>query len=236
LNYCNGDIQINSSNGTAPFIYNWSNNISTTNSVQNLCPGNYSVTVTDSLNCIATANVVISTNVLIDAQFSWSPDYNIAPAPVNFTSTSTGASIYNWSFGDGNHSNQQNPQNIFNIPQTYTVKLVVSSGSPNFCTDSIEKVIVIYEPLSFIIPNVFTPNGDGYNDYFEVQITGVKSEEMKIYNRWGRKVYSWSSLGGKWNGEGGMGEAPDGVYFYVFKATGFDNKVLEQSGSVTILR
>jgi gliding motility-associated-like protein len=236
LNYCNGDIQINSSTGTAPFVYNWSNNISTTSTVQNLCPGNYSVTVTDSINCTAIANVVINTNTLIDAAFSWSPEYNVAPASVSFTSNSTGASIYNWAFGDGNISSQQNPQNTFIIPQSYTVKLIVSSGSPDFCTDSIEQVIVIYEPLKFIIPNVFTPNGDGFNDCFEVQITGVKSEEMKIYNRWGRKIYTWTSLGGKWNGHEGAGEAPDGIYFYIFKATGFDNKVIEESGSVTIIR
>ena len=84
----------------------------------------------------------------------------------------------------------------------------------------------------FIPPNIFTPNGDGKNDFFEVPnlpsefCTAVFSS-VKIFNRWGKQVYGNTNSNFKWDGEG----MNDGVYFYVL-----DFGTSKYKGSVTIVR
>jgi gliding motility-associated-like protein len=62
---------------------------------------------------------------------------------------------------------------------------------------------------SFFIPNLITPNGDKSNDIFEI-IGLPRESELKIYNRWGARVYENKSYDNTWAGEGN----PDGVYYY----------------------
>lgn len=96
--------------------------------------------------------------------------------------------------------------------------------------------------FTYRLPNVFTPNGDGYNDTFRA-LPGQYVEGFRIYihNRWGNQVFFSDDPQFEWNGRmGGDGQAcPDGVYFYVVEFTveaeGLGDKIY-QSGSVTILR
>ena len=96
--------------------------------------------------------------------------------------------------------------------------------------------------FTYRLPNVFTPNGDGYNDTFRALPNQyVEGFRIDIYNRWGNPVYSSTDPGFEWNGRmGGDGKAcPDGVYFYVVAFTVESeglNDTIYQSGSVTILR
>lgn len=80
------------------------------------------------------------------------------------------------------------------------------------------------------IPNVFTPNEDGANDYFQVKALSLKSFSGKIMNRWGRVVYEWTdpkTLEKGWNGKymNDGQPAPSGTYYYIINATGYDDKV-----------
>jgi gliding motility-associated-like protein len=86
------------------------------------------------------------------------------------------------------------------------------------------------------IPNVFTPNSDGFNDYFIINNPNQANYTMEVYNRWGNLVfqgnqnYFWD---GNYNGE----PSPAGTYFYVLKATTPDGTLSNDfHGSVTILR
>ncbi|MFA7274864.1 MAG: gliding motility-associated C-terminal domain-containing protein, partial [Crocinitomicaceae bacterium] len=85
------------------------------------------------------------------------------------------------------------------------------------------------------VPNGFTPDGDGYNDYFVIPgITDTSSVTLTIYNRYGNLVYQSKAYNNDWDGtssENGM-ELPDGTYFYVLEMTGSDAK----SGYVYINR
>jgi gliding motility-associated-like protein len=87
------------------------------------------------------------------------------------------------------------------------------------------------------IPNIFTPNADGFNDAFLVKSEGLETEKMVIFNRWGKEVYSWDMVHGEWNGIAKSGgEAADGEYFFIFDATGFDAKEYHVHGTVTLMR
>ncbi len=89
------------------------------------------------------------------------------------------------------------------------------------------------------IPNVFTPNGDGVNDYFfprKLLSEGVKSFSMQVFSRWGEKVFETDRVDGRgWDGKGAGREQPAGVYVYIVELV-FDGGRREQyEGNVTLI-
>ena len=84
---------------------------------------------------------------------------------------------------------------------------------------------------------MFTPNGDGSNDVFTVEGVNLESVEGEIYNRWGQKMFAWDNVRGSWNGRTLAGsEAPDGTYFYIIKAKGFDGTDYFERGGFSLIR
>lgn len=101
----------------------------------------------------------------------------------------------------------------------------------------------VYDCLEYRFPNVFTPNGDGFNDRFEpfLPYYGVVKVDMQIYNRWGRRVFTTSAPAIQWDGTDENTGQPcsEGVYYYGCKVfvntlTGEHSYLL--NGSVTLLR
>jgi len=97
-------------------------------------------------------------------------------------------------------------------------------------------VYVEHCDIDLEIPNVFTPNGDGFNDYFIIRNPGNVHYMLDVYNRWGNLVFQ-GNQNFFWNGTFNGEPAPTGVYFYVLKATTPDGTFTKEfNGSVTILR
>lgn len=215
----NASVQINSNGGSAPYTYVLSGPVSgtnTTGSFNNLSAGNYTVNITDGNGC--TASTTFTVNNTPDVVASFTSDYAAGPAPltVNFTNTSTGATTYNWSFGDGNTSTVVNPSNTYTTDSTFTVILVASNGP---CADTTVLTLTTIQSI-FFLPNVFSPNGDGVNSSFEFRTLNVKTLNCRIYNRWGTLVAELNSPTAKWDGKDTDGkECPEGVYFYVLELT-----------------
>ena len=91
--------------------------------------------------------------------------------------------------------------------------------------------------LTLEIPNVFTPNNDGANDFFTINSSGVKEIALQMFNRWGEKLYEFTGPKASWDGLAANGaKVPEGTYFYFVKATGFDNTKIEKHGSVNLFR
>ncbi len=90
------------------------------------------------------------------------------------------------------------------------------------------------------IPNAFTPNGDGVNDYFyprQLLSEGVTSFSMTVFNRWGQKVFETTRPDGRgWDGKFNDKNQPMGVYIYQIKATLKNGRVEEYNGNVTLMR
>jgi gliding motility-associated-like protein len=83
---------------------------------------------------------------------------------------------------------------------------------------------------ALLIPNVFTPNGDGANDAFEIKNIHLYPEnELVIYNRWGKEIYRKKNYEGNWEAEG----MQNGIYFYEFSTSQYASY---QKGMVQILR
>lgn len=102
--------------------------------------------------------------------------------------------------------------------------------------------ITIFRNCYLDVPNVFTPNGDGTNDYFlprQLLSRSVANFKMSIFNRWGQKVFETTSLNGRgWDGNFNGERQPGGVYPYLIEVS-FSNKpgdYEEYQGNVTLLR
>ncbi len=114
-------------------------------------------------------------------------------------------------------------------PGSYRAVLYVSNptcpcadGNDTECQrDSVEKTIAVSES-QLLVPNVFTPNGDGKNDEFRVLYRSLKEFHCWVYNRWGKLVYEWTDPAKGWDGTINGKPAAEGAYFYVIRALGTD--------------
>jgi len=89
---------------------------------------------------------------------------------------------------------------------------------------------------TLIIPNAFTPNSDGYNDYFKIKGQNIKELHGIIFNRWGQQLYEWSNINEGWNGRYNNTYVSGGAYFYIITATYNDGTMEEKKGAVMVVR
>ncbi|MBP7808338.1 MAG: gliding motility-associated C-terminal domain-containing protein [Bacteroidia bacterium] len=200
-------------------------------------PGTYILTVTNpTTGCTSTSTVTLINGV---PTASFTPDVTtgFAPQVVNFTNLSSpSATVFTWTFGDGNGSSTTSPSNTYSVAGSYTVMMIASSG---LCTDTAYAFITIEDGFSIEIPNVFTPNDDNVNDVFTIKSTGVKEIQLQVFNRWGQLMYDFTGAKAAWDGITSNGEkATDGTYFYFVIATGFDStkEPVKKNGSLGLYR
>ena len=111
---------------------------------------------------------------------------------------------------------------------TYTYESVCGLAG-----DSIE-VTVMYCDTAIYIPNAFTPDGDGLNEYFQAEGIGISEFELRIYDRDGRLVYESLDISEKWNGSvrDGSYYAKDGIYVYRVRYS-FDSSLPTVSAGIS---
>ena len=215
-------------------IYSWNgplngiNNGSNTSIPTVSLPGTYTITVTNPLTGCSTTAAVSVTQITVNALAASDVTVGSAPLPVNFNNLSGGATTYSWNLGDGNTSNQTNPLNTYTTAGTYTVILYAMNGS---CMSSDTLIIVVKQGLG-VIPEIFTPNGDGKNDVFDIKgLDAYPKNSLHVFNRWGNPVYSAEPYNNDWNGnpneagKTGSGKLPSGTYYYILDL-GDDQKTI----------
>lgn len=120
----------------------------------------------------------------------------------------------------------------YNRRTEYTLTITYN----DHCVAAASMTVIIENNLEVYIPNAFSPNGDGNNDVFRIYGEGIKMIDLKIFNRWGEKVYESNSQFAGWDGTyKGQLQNP-GVYVYEVKITYLDNKKIEKTGSISIIR
>ncbi len=188
----------------------------------------YTLTV-NSLACSSESSFFYE-SIHVDADFIFDPSEGEAPLEVTFTDESVRGYLYTWDFGDSTFSYQQNPEpHIYYKPGEYTVLLNIESE--RYCKDSLRSEIITVEPSALSIPNVFTPDGDPYNERFMVKSKSLRYLSIEIFSRSGMKVYAFSGEGENlknWTGwDGNINnssvKARPGVYFYIIRALGWDD-------------
>ena len=116
-----------------------------------------------------------------------------------------------WEFGDGEKSSLPNVKHSYTKPGEYLVKLSVSDGI-NF--DRFSQRVRIYNRIE--VPNVFTPNGDGRNDFLVIITNGSDLYSLKIYTTTGSLIYKKTAYSFSWDGKTPEGNsASTGVYYYM---------------------
>ncbi len=232
-----GKITVNAANGYPPYFYFLNDQQQDGPVFSGLSTGSYIVKVTDNQGCSLSDTVDILTTVYLNPIIHADPLSGFAPITVNFDFTCDNADSWIWHFTETISDTTRSPSYTFWEYGYHRILLEVNSGSPYYCTDTAS--ILIYTDIRIIIDynNFFTPDGDGINDFFEITSFGLQSMNVKIYDRWGIKVYEITEVDGKWDGTTNSGkEALDGVYYFVLKATGVDGLDYERQGSITLIR
>ncbi|WP_462251820.1 SBBP repeat-containing protein [Ferruginibacter sp.] len=188
-------------------------------------PGTYKVAVTNQYNCTATASVILK---------------KIVPPPLNFLPfdqplcsgnvlklSIPGYKNYLWS--------TSSQLNSVEIRQPGTYYLTVTSFDDCIGNDTI--IINEIDCLPVNIPNAFSPNNDGINDFFKPVINiEIKEFHLKVFNRLGQQIFS-SNLNNKaWNGNFKGLPQSSGTYVYQITFKNVTGKLFTYSGTVTLLR
>lgn len=177
---------------------------------------------------------------------SRSVDAVLPDAEVSFLNYSTGAVLYEWSFGDGTGSDIYEPTHKYEKNDEYDVKLVAISEYG--CIDSMEISDMFASSAYYIkFPNVFCPNAAGQsggyyvdggmeaNEVFHPVSYGVASYQLRIYNRIGVLLFESNSLDVGWDGYYRNRLCDPGVYIWKVRVTYLNGKQDIQVGDVTIL-
>lgn len=231
-----GQIDLHVNGGLFPFNYLWNTN-AVTEDLSNLHGGTYSVTVTDNNGCTASDSYVLMEGTFsVDAQQSATINLGEMVQLTGTTTGGTGQESYLW-IPDYNLSCQECTSPIAS-PYSDVV-YILQATDVNGCTDYDSVKIQVIPIHDIFIPNVFTPNGDGNNDYFEVfgNKKTWKQFEVQVFNRWGEKVYESNDMNFKWDGIYKSKPSPASVYVYQIHLVYLDNftdKIYK--GSVTLVR
>jgi gliding motility-associated-like protein len=184
------------------------------------------LTVSDGGVCDYTTTITIPNIPGAVAAFTANPEFAQPGIPINFTSSNTSASAWHWDFGNGStFSGSPNATQSYVEQGVYTVHLTIVDN--NGCVDSTTQIVTI---VTVLIPNVITPNGDYENDYFVIKgLEDVPNKLVRIYNRWGRKVFESGDYQNNWNADG----FDDGVYYYTLWVEVLKK---EYHGSLTVFK
>jgi gliding motility-associated-like protein len=206
-----GSVYLTVTGGTSPYNYHWTNNESSQD-LLNIGEGSYIVTVTDAHNCTMTSishlfnppAIIITDTMTISATNTGNIDITVSGGTVPYT--------YLW-------SNGATTQDISNLGNAI---YIVTVTDMNTCavTDTIS---VNIPELPVIIPTLFSPNGDGKNDTWEIKgIQQFTDAHIMIYNRWGNLVFEYNGTaigyldtGKRWDGKYNGKDLPMGSYVYI---------------------
>jgi gliding motility-associated-like protein len=123
---------------------------------------------------------------------------------------------------------------IISEPGTYALYVTYN----NNCTSYGEiDVFEITCPTTLVMPNVISPNEDGINDLFKpFEISGIEEAQVRVYNRWGMRVFNGSLNEELWDGSTGNALCPSGTYFYTVNCIDVYGREFVHNGSVSIVR
>ena len=240
--YIEEEIRITLSGGIAPYTINWSGgNISSDlRTMTTTIPGLYEVIVTDGKGCVTSQSFEVENlEVIPDAAIESAAfeQYNsyLVNFEIQFLNKSFGQiSSYFWDFGDGNESFEENPKHTFTAEGDYEISLTITDVFG--CSAVIKKKISVFD-YYLVVPNAFTPNGDGINDTFFPKFINIESLQFWILNKWGETVYFSDDMNNQgWDGKINGVVATPGNYVYRLKFQTLDGRTQSQTDLFILLK
>lgn len=214
--YQAGAITANASatGGTPGYSYVWQPGNMAGPALSNAAAGNYTVTVTDTKSCSATASVSVEgayTPMVLSLQQEVQPTCKAAAGSIELSLTGgTPAYSYLWNTGATSLNLSGITEGSYHLEVTDSMK----------CKAQFDYILKCH--FEVFIPEYFSPNGDGKNDLFEIKfIDQYPNNKLTIYNRWGSPVYAKDGYANEWDGKPnasdatGSGLLPSGTYYVV---------------------
>lgn len=150
--------------------------------------------------------------------------------------SASGGDFYQWSPPDY-LSNANIPNPAVDFPDTGRYTYVVHVSSEAGCTGSDTIMVWVVKDGGILMPNAFSPNGDGINDVVRPLLVGfTKLNYFRIFNRWGAMVYSTESMDGGWDGSYNGVPGDISTYYWVVSATDINGNEVIQKGDLILLR
>ena len=207
--------------------------------------GSYSVTMVAYVSSKPLCNDTVKTMVSISDAFKAEFEFTAVPCSANLVefkgkvqNPPGTAPVWEWHFGDGTTSPEQNPNHIYSSAGNFPVQLITYIPNSLNCFDTLsaQTINVIANPEMYI-PNTFTPNGDGNNDLFKVRGPSFPVFYFAVYNRWGQLVFETEDVTQGWDGTFKGKQADPGVFGYYVKAKCSEtSEEIFKKGNVTLIR
>ncbi len=207
--------------------YQWSTGAQT-EFIDVIAAGTYAVSVVDN-GCPSTAQTVVSIQPLPEISISGQSQTICADEKVQIAAQVDYADEISWNHGSSELSVLLDEAGVYTLV------------AENFCGSVSESVDIIVEDCSFrlFIPNAFSPNADGVNDLFWPQAINFTDTEFQVYARNGQLVFETFDMENeKWNGNvnGSSFYSQSTVFVYQFKGRTLQGRIIEKSGTITVVR
>jgi gliding motility-associated-like protein len=205
--------------------YEWSNG-ETDESITVAEAGTYTITVESACETFTDA-VTITEDPFLNAVINLGPDLILCPAGnINELVITTDGTLPNYTWSNGATTESI----TITEPGTYFVSSELLCGNPS---DTLR--VTYCEDIG--VPNVFSPNGDGFNDNaFVIVMDPTRVLSFRIYNRWGEMLFDGNANNLSWNGTFEGKEQPIGSYVYVLQYLSTTGEQLSQQGNITLVR
>ena len=239
---CNGTVSVTNENPAGLTIL--LDGTSTTGQpaeITGVCAGQYELEVIFSPECSTTQQITIAQPPPVSASFEadlWIVPY--ASPTVTLTSTSDNADSLLWTVVGADSLTWSDTLWILTLPQEpaiYPIQLVAADTAG--CTSFFEAFIEVRDEFRVFVPNSFTPNDDGINDFIVPSFTYEPVfYRWQIFNRYGDVVFDSKDYREVWMGEHRNGGyfVPTGVYNYVLTTRGVERDMQTLKGTISLVR
>jgi len=190
--------------------------------------------------CTDTVTKIINLDNVLQADFQ-GPDEVCPKDLFAITNNSVGHVVsWSWNFGDGVISDLPSPPpHLFPdtwAGKTYSISLVIQNDLG--CADTLKKQVTKLQSCFITVPNAFTPNGDGKNDYlYPLNAFSATNLQFMVYNRFGQLLFESHDFSQKWDGTIHGKPQPAGAYIWTLRYTdGASGKIFSLKGSSVLVR
>lgn len=237
LLFCDGDSVILEAIGNQVAFFIWTPGNFSGAAVPVYYPGEYIATGIDSFGCTFDSDPILVETFPNNTVPPVVSDTSFCPPDVLFLNASGQGMIY-W-FADSLGGLPLDSGSVFQTPLLEGPAVYWVMNRYDDCS-SVRVPLNLFVPEceELEIPNVFSPNGDGTNDFVFFEIEGIKCFTVEIYNRWGKRVFYSEQVDKKWYGNIQESDTPasEGVYFIVVEYCPHAGGVKRKSGSITLVR
>ena len=211
------------------------------NNLYSVKGGTYYATITDQFNCTTTSNpITVFNKEIIPAKPRADDQYIARNTATQITVLNPQQGLYQLLNDDlsGSIPLAASANGILQTPVIATDRSFFIRYADGDCESPLSEIVIkVFDSTVIYVPNAFTPNYDGVNDRFHVIVNGRTTDfHISVYNRFGNLVYASNDVNGNWDGTLRGEPVPVGVFVYVITARTYENRNIQQKGTLMLLR